>query len=62
MKLFFRNEKTGKRYRIVRMNKDEGTVVLRGEHAEFTETYDKGRFKQMGYVLEKEEPEDVGND
>lgn len=55
MKLFFRNEKTGKRYRVVRMNKDEGTVVLRGEHAEFTENYDKDRFKQMGYILEKED-------
>lgn len=59
MKLFFRNEKTGKRYRVVRMNKDEGTVVLRGDHAEFTEPYDKDRFKQMGYILEKEETQDA---
>lgn len=59
MKIYFRNEKTGKRYRVVRMNKAEGTVVLRGDHAEFTETYDKEKFKRMGYVLETEEVEDA---
>lgn len=52
--LYFRNEKTGKRYKVVRMDKDAGTIVLRGEHAEFTEQYDKDRFKKLGYVLEKE--------
>lgn len=53
-KLYFRNEKTGKRYAIVSMDKDTNTVVLRGEHAEFTEKYDKERFKKLGYILEKE--------
>lgn len=53
MKLYFRNEKTGKRYLIVKMDKAKGEVVLRGEYSEFTEKYDKDRFKKLGYVLEK---------
>jgi glutamine amidotransferase-like uncharacterized protein len=52
--LYFRNEKTGKKYQVVSMDKDAGTILLRGEHAEFTEKYDKDRFKKLGYVLEKE--------
>lgn len=58
-KLYFRNEKTGKRYQIVKIDKAENTVVLRGDLAEFTERYDKGVFKALGYVLEKEESDAV---
>lgn len=54
MKLYFRNVKTGKRYAVVRIDKTANTVTLKGEMAEFTEPYDKERFKRMGYVLEKE--------
>jgi len=54
VKLYFRNEQTGKRYKIVSMDKEAGEVVLQGEHAEFTEKYDKEKFKKLGYVLEKE--------
>lgn len=55
MKLYFRNTKTGKRYEIVRLDKEAGEVVLKGEYAEFTEKYDKERFKRMGYELVKSE-------
>ncbi len=55
MALFFKNTRTGKRYEIVRLDKDAGTVTLKGQHAEFTEKYDKEKFQQMGYTLEKEE-------
>lgn len=58
MKLYFRNTKTGKRYEIVRMDKAAGEVVLRGEYAEFSERYDKDRFRRMGYELVKEEDDD----
>jgi hypothetical protein len=27
-------------------------VTLKGEHAEFTQPYDKEHFKRLGYVLE----------
>lgn len=55
MILYFRNQHTGKRYRIISLDKENGTIILRGEHAEFTEKYDKARFKAMGYVLERDE-------
>ena len=50
--LYLRNVKTGKRFQIVRMDKENNTVVLRGEYAEFAEPYDKERFKANGYILE----------
>lgn len=59
MKVFFRNEKTGKRFEVLSINKEEGTIVLKSEYAEFTEPYDKERFKQLGYVLEKEQDDAV---
>lgn len=52
-KVYFRNTKTGKKFEVVRMNKETNEITLRGEHAEFTEPYDKERFTRMGYVLEK---------
>lgn len=61
-KLYFRNEHTGKRYRVVKLDKASGSITLRGDHAEFTEKYDKEKFKSMGYVLEKEADEDDEDD
>jgi hypothetical protein len=48
---YFENTKTGKRYKIVSLDKETNKVRLRGEHAEFEETFDKARFKAMGYQL-----------
>lgn len=53
--LYFRNTRTGLRYKVVRLDKSTNEIVLKGEYAEFTETYDKERFKKMGYILEKGE-------
>lgn len=55
MKLYFKNEQTGKRYELVEMDKENGKVTLRGETATFTEEYDKDRFKRLGYKLEKDD-------
>lgn len=52
--VYFKNTTTGRRYKVVNIDKMKGEIRLRGEHAEFTEKYDKERFKKMGYVLEKE--------
>lgn len=49
--LYFENERTKKRYKILRFDKEAGTVVLKGEHAEFVENYDKDKFIEMGYKL-----------
>jgi hypothetical protein len=53
-KVYFRNTRTGKRFEVVRIDKAAGQIVLKGEYAEFTEPYDKARFKEMGYELERE--------
>lgn len=53
--IYFRNEKTGARYRVIRRFKDadgKDQVELQGKLASFVEPYDKERFKQLGYKLE----------
>jgi hypothetical protein len=50
---YFVNEKTGKKYQVLAFDRDAGTVRLKGELAEFTERFDKERFKQWGYVLKQ---------
>lgn len=57
--VYLRHTKTGKRYQVVSLNKADGKITLKGEHAEFTESYDPPRFKQLGYVLEKDDPDAV---
>jgi hypothetical protein len=51
--IYFENAKTGKRYKVIKFDQATGEMVLRGEHAEFTEKYDKDRFIEMGYALVK---------
>lgn len=51
--LYFRNTRTHRKYKVVRIDKEKGEITLKGEYAEFTEPYDKERFKALGYVLEK---------
>lgn len=56
-RLYFKNEKTGARYQVIRRFKDadgKDQVELQGKLASFTEPYDKERFKRMGYTLEVE--------
>lgn len=52
-KLYFINEKTGRKYQVLEFDRDAGTVRLKGEMAEFTERYDKTAFQQWGYVLKQ---------
>ncbi len=50
--IFFENAATKKRYKVVRFNKEAGTVTLVGPHnMEFDEKFDKDRFVKMGYSL-----------
>lgn len=51
--IYFRNEKTGRRYKVVQWNQETGEIILKGEYAEFAEKYSKERFQRMGYVIEK---------
>ena len=53
--LYFRNKSTGREYRVVKLDKENKKITLRGEHAEFVEDYDKAKFESLGYVLVKKE-------
>lgn len=50
-KHYFENTKTGKRYELIALSPDRSTVTLKGEYSQFTEPYDKERFKALGYKL-----------
>ena len=53
--LFFVNVNSGKKYKVLGIDKVKGTITLKGPNAEFDEPYDKERFKKLGYTLEKVE-------
>lgn len=53
--LYFRNVKTGKRFQVIKMDKENNEITLKGEYSTFVEPYDKQRFIDNGYVLEKED-------
>lgn len=57
--LYFRNTRTNRKYKVVRVNKEKGEITLKGEYSEFVEPYDKERFKALGYVLEKVEEQET---
>lgn len=46
---------TARRFEVLNVDRDAGTILLKGEHATFTEKYDPARFKALGYRLEKKE-------
>lgn len=49
----FVNQKTGKKYRVIKFDQEAGKVTLVGEHGvEFTEPYSKERFESLGYTLQ----------
>jgi hypothetical protein len=53
VELYLKNEKTGKRFKIVKLDKQTNKVTLRGQYADFVEVFDTERFKKLGYTLEK---------
>jgi hypothetical protein len=49
---YFENEKTHKKYTVVKFDKEQGKVRIRGEAGfEFDERYNPALFRQMGYTL-----------
>lgn len=54
--LYFENENTKRRYKVVAFDREAGTVTLIGPHNRpFTEKFSKERFQQMGYALKQEQ-------
>lgn len=50
--VYFENVNTGKRYKVVKFDREAGTVTLIGPHNRpFTEPFSKERFQKMGYTL-----------
>ena len=62
--LSFVSQSTGKKYRVLSMDKtqDPPLLTLQGEHAKFTQPFDKELFKSCGYDLVKEETPDKETD
>jgi len=53
-KLFLVHDATGKKYEILRVDRDSGMMTLQGPRAKFDEVYDPAALKQRGYSLCKE--------
>lgn len=58
LKLYFRHQKTNRRYEILGFDKEKGEVRLKSDYAEFEMPYDKSKFEKLGYVFEKERVEE----
>lgn len=50
--LYLRHTRTGTRFEVIKIDKTNGTITMKGEYGTFTETYDPVAFKKTGYVLE----------
>jgi hypothetical protein len=60
IKIFFKNQKTGKEFQVISINKDKTKITIKGEYATITEDYDPEKIKKLGYVMIKREvPEDA---
>lgn len=49
VKRVLRHETTGREYEVIAIDKEKGTITLRGDLTEFTEPLDWDRFHGMGY-------------
>lgn len=59
---YYLNTRTGRKYEIVNIDTtvEPSTITLKGELSEFTEPWDKARFKELGYkrIVETTEGEE----
>lgn len=51
MAQYLRHSETGREFKVVSLDKEAGTIKLAGPNTEFTEPFDKERFKANGYTL-----------
>lgn len=54
MNVYFLNKHTGKRFKLISLDKATNQMVLQGEYATFTVAYDKQWLQDAGYTLVKE--------
>lgn len=65
MTQFLVHTESKREFQVVRLDKAAGTITLKGPNSEFTEPFDKDRFKANGYTLVNRadpEPEDDESD
>lgn len=56
--LFLENKTTKRKFRVIKFDKEEGRIYLKGDYGEFDDEYDKERFKKMGYEMVQGEVND----
>lgn len=54
MKLYLRHKNTNTRFEVVKLDRGNKIITLKGQFCEFDEPYDPARFKSLGYVIEQE--------
>lgn len=63
MPYFFKNKRTKKLFRVLSIDKEAGTVTLKGAFHEFVEPLTQERMKALGYELvQLEEAEPQGEE
>jgi hypothetical protein len=51
------NMRTGRKFEIIKLDRDKNLLTLRGETGgQFEEPYDKPKLKSLGYTYVQEEP------
>jgi hypothetical protein len=59
---FLVHTETKREFQVVSVDKAAGQITLKGPNTEFTEPYDKDRFKANGYTLVTREEADAEED
>jgi hypothetical protein len=60
VKQFFKSEHTGVEFEVVSYDAETNQITLKGPLGEFTETYDKDKFKELGYKgVKRDVPDDA---
>lgn len=54
MNVYFLNKHTGKKFKLISLDKTTNQMTLQGEYATFTVRYDKQWLQDTGYTLVKE--------
>lgn len=57
-KYFYIHEKSGRKFEVIDIDPEAGTITLKGELSQFTEPWSKEAFREMGYKRITEEVED----
>jgi hypothetical protein len=57
-KFYYIHKETNRKFEIIDVDPEAGTITLKGDLSVFTEVWDKERFKALGYKRHVEEVDD----